>query len=120
MTEELTQRALKMALQQRESKPGLIVHSDRGVKYRAQGYQDLLMANGCRSSMSRQANCWDNAAMESFFSRLKLELVYAGHFKSVNQAKAEVFEYVEVFYNRVRRHSTLGYIIPAEYERKCA
>ncbi len=120
MTEELTQRALKMALMGRESKPGLIVHSDRGVQYRAQGYQDLLLANGCRSSMSRQANCWDNAAMESFFSRLKVELVYAGSFDSIDQAKSEVFEYIEVFYNRIRRHSTLGYISPEEYERKCA
>uniref|UniRef100_UPI001868A7F6 IS3 family transposase n=1 Tax=Microbulbifer hainanensis TaxID=2735675 RepID=UPI001868A7F6 len=73
-----------------------------------------------RPSMSRQANCWDNAAMESFFSRLKVELVYAVSFESVDQAKSEVFEYIEVFYNRVRRHSTLGYISPAEYERKCA
>ena len=120
MTEELTQRALKMALLQRKSKPGLIVHSDRGVQYRVQGYQDLLMKNGCRSSMSRQANCWDNAAMESFFSRLKVELIYAGRFESIDQAKSEVFEYIEVFYNRVRRRSTLGYRGPAEYERKCA
>lgn len=120
MTEELTQRALKMALRQRKSKPGLIVHSDRGVQYRSQGYQDLLMKNGCRASMSRQANCWDNAAMESFFSRLKVELVYASSFGSIDETKSEVFEYIEVFYNRVRRHSTLGYISPAEYERKCA
>ncbi|WP_282450338.1 IS3 family transposase [Microbulbifer sp. CAU 1566] len=118
MTEELTQRALKMALEQRGSKPGLIVHSDRGVQYRAQGYQDLLLANDCRPSMSRQANCWDNAAMESFFSRLKVELVYAVSFENISQAKSEVFEYIEIFYNRVRRHSTLGYKSPAEYERK--
>ncbi|GAA5526217.1 IS3 family transposase ISCce3 [Microbulbifer aestuariivivens] len=120
MTEELTKRALRMALQGRDAKPGLIVHSDRGVQYRAQGYRDLLSANGCLPSMSRQANCWDNAAMESFFSRLKVELVYAVSFESISQAKSEVFEYIEVFYNRVRRHSTLGYKSPAEYERKCA
>ncbi|MFI2809658.1 IS3 family transposase, partial [Microbulbifer sp. JSM ZJ756] len=120
MTEELTKRALKMALGQRKLRPGLIVHSDRGVQYRAQGYQDLLLANHCRPSMSRQANCWDNAAMESFFSRLKVELVYAENFESISQAKSEVFEYIEVFYNRIRRHSAIGHISPAEYERKCA
>ncbi|SDK68364.1 Integrase core domain-containing protein, partial [Microbulbifer yueqingensis] len=105
---------------QRRLEPGLVVHSDRGVQYRAQGYQDLLLANHCRPSMSRQANCWDNAAMESFFSRLKVELVYAGNFESISQAKSEVFEYIEVFYNRIRRHSAIGYVSPAEYERRCA
>ncbi|WP_425435285.1 IS3 family transposase [Microbulbifer yueqingensis] len=70
--------------------------------------------------MSRQANCWDNAAMESFFSRLKVELVYAGNFESISQAKSEVFEYIEVFYNRIRRQSAIGYVSPAEYERRCA
>ncbi|WP_366525616.1 IS3 family transposase [uncultured Microbulbifer sp.] len=71
----------------------------------------------CKPSMSRQANCWDNAAMESFFSRLIVELVYAGTFESEEQAKSEVFKYIKIFYNRVRRHSALGYISPAEYER---
>ncbi|WP_413665455.1 transposase [Microbulbifer sp. CNSA002] len=74
----------------------------------------------CKPSMSRQANCWDNAAMESFFSRLKVELVYAVTFESEEQAKSEVFEYIEIFYNRVRWHSALGYVSPAEYERKYA
>ncbi|MFA0792629.1 IS3 family transposase [Microbulbifer echini] len=120
MTDELTRRALKMALSQRQAKPGLIVHSDRGVQYRSQRYQDLLSENHCKPSMSRQANCWDNAAMESFFSRLKVELVYAAPFLNEEEAKSEVFEYIEVFYNRTRRHSALGYVSPAEYERKCA
>ncbi|WP_444922595.1 IS3 family transposase [Microbulbifer sp. CnH-101-G] len=97
MTDELTRRALKMALERRLIKPGLIVHSDRGVQYRSQKYQDLLSESKCKPSMSRQANCWDNAAMESFFSRLKVELVYAGTFVSEEQAKSEVFEYIEIF-----------------------
>ncbi|WP_445364807.1 IS3 family transposase [Microbulbifer sp. ANSA003] len=120
MTDELTHRALKMALERRQIKPGLIVHSDRGVQYRSQKYQDLLSESKCKPSMSRQANCWDNAAMESFFSRLKAEMVYARAFESEEQAKSAVFEYIEIFYNRVRRHSALGYVSPAEYERKYA
>ncbi|WP_444902122.1 IS3 family transposase [Microbulbifer sp. SSSA007] len=117
MADELTRRALKMALERGQIKPGLIVHSDRGVQYRSQKYQDLVSESKCKPSMSRQANCWDNAAMESFFCRLKVELVYAGTFESEVQAKSEVFEYIEIFYNRVRKHSALGYVSPAEYER---
>ncbi|MFA0792572.1 IS3 family transposase, partial [Microbulbifer echini] len=120
MTDELTRRALKMALERRQIKPGLIVHSDRGGQYRSQKYQDLLSESKYKPSMSRQANCWDIAAMESFFSRLNVELVYAGTFESEEQAKSEVFEYIEIFYNRVRRHSALGYVSPAEYERNYA
>ncbi|WP_444942550.1 transposase [Microbulbifer sp. ZKSA004] len=82
MTDELTSGALKMALERRPIKPGPIVHSDRGVQYRSQKYQDLLSESKCKPSMSRQANCWDNTAMGSFFSRLKVEQVYAGIFES--------------------------------------
>ncbi|WP_444925615.1 IS3 family transposase [Microbulbifer sp. TRSA002] len=120
MTNELTRGALKMGLERRAIKPELIVHSDRGVQYRSQKYQDLLSESKCKPSMSHQANCWDNAAMESFISKLKVELVYAGTFESEEQAKSGVFEYIEIFYNRVRRHSALGYVSPAEYERKYA
>ncbi|WP_445358578.1 IS3 family transposase [Microbulbifer sp. ANSA005] len=85
MTDELTCRALKMALERRPIKPGLLVHSDRDVQYRSQKYQDLLSESKCKPSMSRQATCWDNTAMESFFSRLKVELVYARIFEGEEQ-----------------------------------
>ena len=117
MTESLIRQALNMAFQRREVKPGLIIHSDRGVQYRSIKYQDFMRRYGCQISMSRRANCWDNAAMESFFSRLKVELVYAEDYHSIEEAKSGIFEYIEIFYNRVRRHSALGYISPAEYER---
>lgn len=120
MTETLITDALSMACGRREVSPGLIVHSDRGVQYRATGYQDYLRSKGCVPSMSRKGNCWDNAPMESFFSRLKVELVYAECFDSITAAKSAIFEYIEVFYNRKRRHSALGYFSPVEYERRCA
>ena len=120
MTETLITDALSMACGRREVSPGLIVHSDRGVQYRATGYQAYLRSKGCVPSMSRKGNCWDNAPMESFFSRLKVELVYAECFDSITAAKSAIFEYIEVFYNRKRRHSALGYLSPVEYERRCA
>ena len=116
MTESLITQALNMALARRKVEPGLIVHSDRGVQYRATRYQSLIRRHGGIPSMSRQGNCWDNAAMESFFSRLKVELVYAKTFKSIEDARSSLFEYIEIFYNRVRRHSTLGYLSPDEFE----
>lgn len=116
MTETLITQALNMALGQRHIEPGLIVHSDRGVQYRATRYQSLIRRHGAIPSMSRQGNCWDNAAMESFFSRLKVELVYAETFKSVEEARSSLFEYIEIFYNRIRRHSTLGYLSPVDFE----
>ncbi|WP_255482839.1 IS3 family transposase, partial [Marinobacterium marinum] len=79
--------------------------------------QALMERHGCRPSMSRKGNCWDNAAMESFFSRLKVELIYAEQYRTIEEAKSGIFEYIEVFYNRIRRHSALGYVSPAEYER---
>ncbi len=117
MTEQLVTDALSMAFGQREVKPGLIVHSDRGVQYRAQKYIDFMKVAGCQPSMSRKGNCWDNAPMESFFSRLKVELIYAEQFESISEAKSGIFEYIEVFHNRLRRHSSIGYVSPAEYER---
>jgi putative transposase len=116
MTEQLITRALEMAFAQRNIQPGLMIHSDRGVQYRATRYQSLIRRNGCEPSMSRQGNCWDNAAMESFFSRLKVELVYAERFQSLDQARSSIFEYIEMFYNRTRRHSALGYLSPAKFE----
>ena len=116
MTEELIIRALNMAISRREIAPGLIIHSDRGVQYRSVRYQDLIMSIGAVSSMSRRSNCWDNAAMESFFSRMKVELIYGEKFNSLQEIKSCIFEYIEIFYNRVRQHSTLGYVSPYEYE----
>jgi putative transposase len=116
MTTELILEAFNMAVTRRQVKPGLILHSDRGVQYRSGEYQEALKKQQIRSSMSRKGNCWDNAVMESFFSRLKVELVYAEHFKSSEEAYRGLFEYIEVFYNRVRRHSSLGYLSPAQYE----
>ena len=116
MTKELIIRALNMAISPRDIEPGLIIHSDRSVQYRSVRYQDLIMSVGAVSSMSRRSNCWDNAVMESFFSRMKVELIYGEKFNSLREIKSCIFEYVENFYNRVRQHSTLGYISPYEYE----
>ena len=120
MTEQLVTKALQMAFDRRDIQPGLIVHSDRGVQYRSQKYIDFMRRHGAQPSMSRKGNCWDNAPMESFFSRLKVELIYAERFESTQEVKSAVFEYIEVFYNRLRRHSALGYVSPAEFERKAA
>ena len=120
MEEKLVRDALTMAFQRRDIEPGLIVHSDRGVQYRSQGYIDFMRRNGCKISMSRKGNCWDNAPMESFFSRLKVELIYPEQYRSIDEARSGIFEYIEVFYNRIRRHSSIGYVSPAEYERLCA
>ena len=117
MTEQLNTDALQMAFVRRDIAPGLIIHSDRGVQYRAVKYQDLIRSKGGVVSMSRRGNCWDNAVMESFYSRLKVELIYAEQYRSIAEARSGIFEYIEVFYNRLRRHSALGYISPAEYER---
>lgn len=116
MTTDLIISAFKMAVASREVTPGLILHSDRGVQYRSGEYQHLLHQEGIRPSMSRKGNCWDNAAMESFFARLKVESIYAEQFNDKQGAYAAVFEYIELFYNRVRRHSTNGYQSPARYE----
>jgi len=116
MTTELILEAFNMAVSRRQVKPGLILHSDRGVQYRSGEYKHALARHKIRASMSRKGNCWDNAVMESFFSRLKVELVYAEDFKTSEQAYRSLFEYIEVFYNRLRRHSSLGYISPAQYE----
>lgn len=120
MTEELITRALNMAISRRDIEQGLIIHSDRGVQYRSVGYQDLITRIGAISSMSRRSNCWDNAVMESFFSRMKVELIYGEKFNSLQEMKSSIFEYIEIFYNRVRQHSTLGYVSPYEYEARYA
>jgi len=109
--------ALQMALAQRLPGAGLVAHSDRGSQYASEHYQRLLAAHGITCSMSRRGDCWDNAPMESFVASLKKELVHGADFATREEARAEIFEYIEVFYNRTRRHSALGYRSPDEYER---
>ncbi len=109
--------ALRMALAQRRPPRGLIHHSDRGSQYASGDYQELLARHGLRGSMSRRGDCWDNAVAESFFASLKLELVYQVQWPTRAAARTAIFEYLELFYNRRRRHSSLGYRSPAEFER---
>ena len=117
MTSRLVVDALAMALGRREVTPGLIVHSDRGSQYCSEHYQRELARHGLVPSMSRRANCWDNAVAESTFGRLKVELTHQCRYADAEDAKSSMFEYVEGFWNRERRHSTLGYLSPDEYER---
>ena len=112
----LTIKALEMALKRRCPEIGLLHHSDQGSTYASEDYQDVLEARGVICSMSRRGNCYDNAVMESFFSTVKSEL--ADQFASHGDAKMELFDYIEVFYNQRRRHSTLGQISPAAFERR--
>ena len=114
----LVMRALNMAIKNGTLKPGLIHHSDRGVQYACQDFQALLEANCIECSMSRKGDCWDNAVAESFFHTLKVELIHDRNYKTRQEAKKDIFEYIEVFYNRQRRHSYLGYLSPVEFERK--
>ena len=120
LTVDLTERALTMALANRRPRAGLLHHSDRGSQYAATRYQRLLNEYGLIPSMSRKGHCWDNACVESFFGTLKRELVYHRHYTTRDAARQDIFEYIEVFYNRTRRHSTLGYDSPAEYEARTA
>ncbi|MGD0291786.1 MAG: IS3 family transposase, partial [Candidatus Binataceae bacterium] len=110
--------ALRMALAQRRPQPGLIHHSDRGSQYASGDYQQLLAQHGLRGSMSRRGDCWDNAVAESFFASLKLELVYQVQWRTRAEVRTAIFEYLELFYNRRRRHSSLGYLSPVEFERR--
>jgi len=114
----VTIKALEMALKRRCPDHGLLHHSDQGCTYASEDYQDILEARGIICSMSRRGNCWDNAVMESFFSTVKSEL--GERFDSHGEAKMALFDYIEVFYNQRRRHSTLGQISPAAFERHAA
>jgi putative transposase len=118
MRESLILEAFTMAASQRDIKDNALVHSDRGVQYRGNEYQETIKQHGMRCSMSRKGNCWDNAVMESFFSRLKVELIYAENYRTVEEARSGIFEYIEMFYNRVRRHSSIGYVSPHVYEQQ--
>jgi len=113
---KLTLDALDAALGRRRVEPGLIAHSDRGSQYAATEYQKRLQQHGMVCSMSRKGDCWDNAVVESFFGTLKLELLGDDVFPDQATAQTLVFEYIEAYYNRRRRHSTLGYVSPAAYE----
>ncbi len=112
----LTIKALEMALKRRCPEAGLLHHSDQGCTYASEDYQAVLEAHGITCSMSRRGNCYDNAVIESFFSTVKSEL--GERFESHGEAKMQLFDYIEVFYNQRRRHSTIGQISPAEYERR--
>lgn len=118
MTEELTKSALNMALMNRRPQGELIHHSDQGSQYSSQTFRGLLTQHGIQPSMSRLGNCYDNAVVESFFKTVKIELVKERRFKTREEARTMLFEYIEVFYNRKRLHSTLGYMSPAEFEAK--
>lgn len=120
LTVDLAEEALTMALWRRKPGAGLLHHSDRGSQYAATSYQQLLGVHGIKCSMSRKGNCWDNACVESFFGTLKKELIHHRRYITREEAKQEIFEYIEVFYNRMRRHSTLGYYSPAEFEAMAA
>lgn len=116
METDLVADALQMALGRRHPPAGLLHHSDRGVQYASDAYQHLLASWGMTGSMSGKGNCWDNACAESFWATLKTELVHQAHYATRDQARAAIFEYIEVFYNRQRLHSTLGYLSPEAFE----
>jgi transposase InsO family protein len=118
MRTELVADALSMALQTRRPGKGLLHHSDRGSQYASADYRGLLAANGMECSMSRTGNCYDNAVAESFFGTLKTERVYRRDYQTIEQARSSVFAWIEMFYNRRRLHSSLGYMSPEAFEAK--
>lgn len=120
ITRGLVMQALTMAVWQRRPKAGLIVHSDRGSQYASNDYQCLLEGHGFLCSMSRKGDCYDNAVMESFFHSLKVEQIHGPRYATREEAKADVFEYIESYYNRQRRHSTLNYLSPCDFEARMA
>ena len=118
MTQELVISALQKAIGKGLVKAGAIIHSDRGSQYASNGFRELLRTSGLRQSMSGKGNCYDNAQAESFFSRFKTELLEGGVFEDVEQARSEIFSYIEGYYNRTRLHSALGYKSPLEFEEE--
>ena len=118
MTAQLVTDALVMAIWRRGKPDALLHHSDQGSQYTSDQFQRLMADNGVTCSMSRSGNVWDNAAMESFFSSLKTERICRKVYRTRNAARADVFDYIERFYNTTRRHSTIGYLSPVEFERK--
>ncbi len=120
MTAQLVLDALMMALWRRGKPTELLHHSDQGSQYTSEDFQRLLAAEGITCSMSRRGDCWDNSAIESFFASLKKERVYRKVYRTRDEGRADIFDYIEAFYNSRRRHSTLGQISPDEFERRYA
>jgi transposase InsO family protein len=120
MRTELPLAALTMAIQRQRPQPGLIHHSDRGSQYASHDYQNVLAAKEIRPSMSRKGNCWDNAPMESFFHTLKTELVHHKNYATKEEAKRDLFQYIEGYYNRQRIHSSINYLTPEQMELKAS
>jgi putative transposase len=118
MTAQLVTDALMMAIWRRGKPDALLHHSDQGSQYTSEQFQRLMADNGVTCSMSRSGNVWDNAAMESFFSSMKTERIGQKTYRTRNHAKADVFDYIERFYNPTRRHSTLGYLSPMDFEKQ--
>lgn len=118
MTAELVCNALQMAIRRRGKAAGTLCHFDRGSQYASDLFQALLRQNGFTCSMSRKGNCWDNAVAESFFHSLKVEAIYGETFRTRDEARRAVFDWIECFYNTNRRHSALGYLSPLDFERK--
>jgi len=118
LTRDLVIDAFNQAATYRKPAPGLIFHSDRGVQYACNDFRKVLAVHKCISSMSGKGNCYDNAWSESFFKTLKTELVYFRRYRTREEAKSSVFEYIEMYYNRVRRHSAIGYLSPAMFEQQ--
>jgi len=118
LSHELLLDALNKALLQRRPEAGVIFHSDRGTQYASYAFRNLIERHGFVQSMSSSGNCYDNALMESFFHTLKTELIYFEKYQTRQEARGSIFEYIEIFYNRVRRHSALNYCSPAEFEHK--
>jgi transposase InsO family protein len=117
MTAELVSEALEQAIARRDLKPGMILHSDRGVQYSSDAYRSIIARHGFRQSMSRKGDCWDNAPMESFFKTMKAELIYPQKYYHTRQeAATSIFEYIEIYYNRQRMHSALNYQTPDDFE----
>lgn len=115
---ELAVNALRMAIGTRAPAPGLLHHSDRGVQYAGQEYRAVLAEHGMIASMSKKGDCWDNAVAESFFSTLELELIIKHRWRTRDDARLAIFRYIETWYNRTRRHSSLDYVSPAHYEEQ--
>ena len=115
---DLVIKALRQAVAKRDLRSGLLHHSDRDTLYSCDSYQWLLLENGMECSMSRKGNCYDNACVESFFGSLKNEYVAFERFRSREEAQLKIFDWIEVFYNRIRRHSTLGYVSPIDFEER--
>ena len=118
MTVQLVLDAFQMARRRAHLKRGAIIHTDRGSQYAAVEFRRMLYIYGLRQSMSAKGNCYDNAQAESFFSRFKAELIEGGIFESIEEARTEIFSYIEGYYNRIRRHSALGYKSPLEFEKE--